>query len=84
MNNGYEYEGIFNAYETALFQSLILDKTLTVRGEMCGGGHESKKKKKPSEILLCYIANATENAHNCKVCKTQVQEWVLPTGKHYS
>ena len=52
MINGYEYEGIFNAYETALFQSLIPDKTLTVRGEMCGGGHQSKKKTVRNTALL--------------------------------
>jgi hypothetical protein len=39
--NGYELKYIFNADETALFYSLILDKSLNIRGEACTGGKKS-------------------------------------------
>jgi hypothetical protein len=39
--NGYEINETFNADESALFCSLILDKSLNIRGEACTGGKKS-------------------------------------------
>jgi hypothetical protein len=38
--NGYEIK-TFNADETALFYSLMLDRSLNIRGEVCTGGRKS-------------------------------------------
>jgi hypothetical protein len=57
MSCGYEPRDIFNTDETALFYSLMLDKTLTLKGETHAGGCKSKEQL---TILLSCNADVTE------------------------
>jgi hypothetical protein len=41
--NCYELKDIFNTDETALFYSLMPDKSLNIRGEACTGEKKSEK-----------------------------------------
>jgi hypothetical protein len=56
MNCGREPIDIFNADESALFYSLMQDKTLTLKSETCAGGCKAKERL---TILPC-IADVTE------------------------
>ncbi|KAM7296881.1 tigger transposable element-derived protein 6-like, partial [Ixodes scapularis] len=51
---GYTPRDIFNADETALFFKLLPDKTITYKGENCGGGERSKKR-----VIVLVVANMT-------------------------
>jgi hypothetical protein len=55
--NGYKLKDIYNTDETALFYSLMQDKSLNIRGEACTGG---KKSQERLTDLLCCNAEGTE------------------------
>jgi hypothetical protein len=55
--NGYELKYIFIVEETALFYSLMADKILNIRGEVCTGGNKSQERL---TVLLCCNAKGAE------------------------
>jgi hypothetical protein len=55
--DGYELKDIFNTDETALFYSLMPDKSLNIQGEACTG---EKKSSERLTVLLCCNAEGTE------------------------
>ena len=48
---------VFNSNETGLFFNLLLDKTLTIKGENC---HRGKLSKMHLTVLLCFNADRND------------------------
>jgi len=53
----YPRENVFNMDETGLFYRLMTDKTLSFKGEKCGGGNLSKERL---TVALCASMSRTE------------------------